>query len=128
MKKRVIALVAALLFAVLSVTCFAHSGRTDANGGHWDNSAGEYHYHHGHPAHDHPGGVCPYSADYGKSQNGNGGNSYGGNSYGVSSGKKTSSATEEKKKSDYSSDAAIGIASVMTAGAGAFLIWRKRQK
>lgn len=24
---------------------FAHSGRTDANGGHWNRSPGEYHYH-----------------------------------------------------------------------------------
>ena len=38
----------------------AHSGRTDANGGHWNRKTGEYHYHHGYPAHQHPGGVCPY--------------------------------------------------------------------
>lgn len=45
----------------------AHSGRTDANGGHKDNKnksgLGSYHYHcGGHPAHLHPDGVCPYSS------------------------------------------------------------------
>lgn len=44
----------------------AHSGRTDAHGGHRDNKnksgLGSYHYHcGGHPAHLHPNGVCPYS-------------------------------------------------------------------
>lgn len=45
----------------------AHSGRTDASGGHRDNKnasgLGSYHYHcGGHPAHLHPGGVCPYAS------------------------------------------------------------------
>lgn len=39
---------------------FAHSGGTDANGGHYDRSTGEYHYHHGYEAHQHPDGICPY--------------------------------------------------------------------
>lgn len=43
----------------------AHSGRTDANGGHHDykniSGLGSYHFHcGGHPAHLHPNGVCPY--------------------------------------------------------------------
>lgn len=47
--------------------CFAHSGRTDKNGGHKDNKnasgLGSYHYHcGGHPAHLHQNGVCPYSS------------------------------------------------------------------
>lgn len=41
----------------------AHPGRTDANGGHYDHSTGEYHYHHGYPAHQHIDGVCPYDYD-----------------------------------------------------------------
>lgn len=49
----------ALLVAVPSVS-LAHSGRTDSNGGHYNRSTGEYHYHHGYPEHDHPGGVCSY--------------------------------------------------------------------
>lgn len=50
----------------------AHSGRTDANGGHRDNKnksgLGSYHYHcGGYPAHLHPDGVCPYSSSASKS-------------------------------------------------------------
>ena len=44
----------------LTTTAIAHSGRTDANGGHYDHSTGDYHYHHGYPAHKHPNGECPY--------------------------------------------------------------------
>ena len=60
-------LVLLLVFCLLfSSVCFAHSGRTDSNGGHKDNKnvsgLGSYHYHcGGHPAHLHTGGVCPYS-------------------------------------------------------------------
>lgn len=50
-----------LIFAFpLSLISYAHSGRTDANGGHYDRTTGEYHYHHGFPAHQHPNGICPY--------------------------------------------------------------------
>lgn len=45
---------------VLSVTAFAHPGRTDSDGGHYDNFNEEYHYHHGKPAHQHYGDECPY--------------------------------------------------------------------
>ena len=45
------------------VPAFAHSGRTDSRGGHYDSSTGEYHYHHGYPAHQHTGGKCPYDYD-----------------------------------------------------------------
>ena len=51
-----------LLFAFSSTT-LAHSGRTDENGGHYDRSTGEYHYHHGYPAHQHEDGICPYDFD-----------------------------------------------------------------
>ena len=59
-------------FLLLCVVCFipvaasAHSGRTDGSGGHWNRSAGVYHYHHGYSAHDHydmdGDGIvdCPY--------------------------------------------------------------------
>ena len=44
----------------------AHSGRTDAYGGH--SGLGSYHYHcGGHPAHLHTNGVCPYSGGSGSS-------------------------------------------------------------
>lgn len=61
-----------ILFFLLLLLCFpivslAHPGRTDANGGHYDRSTGEYHYHHGYPAHQHTDGICPY--DYDESTN-----------------------------------------------------------
>lgn len=59
-------LVCILSIAMCNIT-FAHSGRTDSNGGHKDNKnksgLGSYHYHcGGHPAHLHTNGVCPYSS------------------------------------------------------------------
>ncbi len=64
MKPSVERAVTAVCCALL-LTSFAsaHSGKTDANGGHWDNSTGEYHYHHGYPAHQHTNGICPYDYD-----------------------------------------------------------------
>ena len=44
MKKVLLILIAALL---LASSALAHPGRTDANGGHWNHSTGEYHYHDG---------------------------------------------------------------------------------
>jgi len=57
-----------VLFAVyyLPICAFAHPGRTDSDGGHYNHSTGEYHYHHGYPEHDHydmdGDGIidCPY--------------------------------------------------------------------
>lgn len=66
--KRFLAFLLAFLL-LLSPTVLAHSGGTDANGGHYDRSTGEYHYHHGYPAHQHydmnGDGVvdCPYNFD-----------------------------------------------------------------
>jgi len=42
---------------------YAHPGGTDSNGGHHVTATGEYHYHHGKPAHDHYSGICPYRND-----------------------------------------------------------------
>lgn len=52
-----------LISCIATVLVFAHGGRTDANGGHYNRSTGEYHYHHGYPAHQHTNGVCPYDYD-----------------------------------------------------------------
>lgn len=64
MKKK---LCAFFLLTLLMLSSFiavsAHSGRTDGAGGHYDSSTGEYHYHHGYPAHQHKNGVCPYDYD-----------------------------------------------------------------
>lgn len=57
------------IFLCCIIPVYAHPGNTDADGGHWDYDAGEYHYHHGYPAHDHydangDGFVdCPYDFD-----------------------------------------------------------------
>lgn len=72
-RKGKIIFILCLIFSVLSigVGCYAHSGRTDSNGGHRDNKnksgLGSYHYHcGGHPAHLHENGICPYSASSSK--------------------------------------------------------------
>lgn len=59
--RRRITFLLVLLCLVLVLPVAAHSGGTDANGGHYD--GGSYHYHHGYPAHQHTGGVCPYDFD-----------------------------------------------------------------
>lgn len=55
------------IMASFLVFAAAHSGGTDSNGGHYNRKTGEYHYHHGYSAHQHPGGVCPYSSSYSSS-------------------------------------------------------------
>lgn len=58
-----------LVFSLLPSVAYTHNGGTDLRGGHTDSSTGEYHYHHGYPAHDHydmdGDGVvdCPYDFD-----------------------------------------------------------------
>ena len=70
MKKAILVLSLVLALAgALIIVAFAHSGKTDANGGHYNHSTGEYHYHHGYPAHSHydvdgDGDIdCPYDFD-----------------------------------------------------------------
>ena len=58
-----------IIFLISQVQIFAHSGRTDSNGKHYDSSTGEYHFHHGYAAHQHTDlnddGIpdCPYDFD-----------------------------------------------------------------
>lgn len=67
MKKRVFSILTiCMVIMSMSLSAFAHSGKTDSSGGHKDNKnksgLGSYHYHcGGYPAHLHPGGVCPYT-------------------------------------------------------------------
>ena len=49
-----------LVCSITPILVSSHSGRTDENGGHYDNINDEYHYHHGLPAHEHPNGICPF--------------------------------------------------------------------
>ena len=44
-----------LILSLMILPVSAHPGRTDDSGGHHDSSTGEYHYHHGHSAHQHEG-------------------------------------------------------------------------
>lgn len=60
MKRVITFLFSLLLLLSISTIAFAHSGRTDSNGGHHDYTNGGYHYHHGYPEHQHPNGECPY--------------------------------------------------------------------
>ena len=77
-----------LLFSVITfilaigIVSYAHPGNTDANGGHTDYSTGEYHYHHGYPAHQHTGGKCPYDFVNNEKNNSSSNNETWGNSYG----------------------------------------------
>lgn len=56
-------------FLVLSSVVYAHGGRTDGSGGHYDRSDGSYHYHHGYSEHSHydmdgdGDEDCPYEFD-----------------------------------------------------------------
>lgn len=70
---------ATTVFTANTITAEAHSGRTDASGGHHDyknkSGLGSYHYHcNGHPAHLHTNGVCPYAADFQTDNTSAGGN------------------------------------------------------
>ncbi len=89
--KRISVLLIAVLLLSLTVPTYAHPGSLDANGGHHNRSTGEYHYHHGHPAHQHPGGVCPY--DFEDTTGHNSGTSSGGSGSGKSSGHSGSGST-----------------------------------
>lgn len=76
MKKYKIVIVALLYLCLLTHNSYAHSGRTDSNGGHRDKNnisgLGSYHYHcGGYPAHLHPNGVCPYSSSSSSSNTNN---------------------------------------------------------
>lgn len=70
---RIFVLVAFSAVLLLPSSAHAHSGRTDSHGGHHDynnvSGLGDYHYHHGHPAHLHTNGVCPYAFDDRTGQN-----------------------------------------------------------
>lgn len=113
-----------LLTAVLlCVPAFAHSGRTDANGGHYESATGEYHYHHGYPAHQHydmdGDGIvdCPYEFD----------NQTGKNSGSSSSGEKRETnnavfASENSEKNEGGSNWLTVMLSILVYPAGFFAL------
>ena len=60
LKQSAVLSVLSILLISLTISVFAHPGSLDENGGHYDRSTGEYHYHHGYSAHQHENGECPY--------------------------------------------------------------------
>lgn len=60
--KSIFIIILLFLFSA-NLTVYAHKGGTDSAGGHYNSSTGEYHYHHGYPAHQHPNGICPYASE-----------------------------------------------------------------
>ena len=61
MKKSFLVVIIILVMVSMATPTLAHPGRTDGSGGHFDHDTGEYHYHHGYPAHQHKNGECPYN-------------------------------------------------------------------
>ena len=68
MRKSLLVAASILLLLGICGTAAAHPGRTDSQGGHTDRATGEYHYHHGYPAHQHEDRdgdgfkeYCPYN-------------------------------------------------------------------
>ena len=67
--KKIICFILALAFIVFPASVYAHPGKTDGKGGHYNRSTGEYHYHHGYSAHSHydidgDGTIdCPFDFD-----------------------------------------------------------------
>lgn len=68
MKRILLLTIAACMAVSVTGSALAHPGRTDSQGGHTDRDTGEYHFHHGYPAHQHEDrdgdGVkeyCPYN-------------------------------------------------------------------
>ena len=108
--KRTLSVICTILLLLISAN--AHSGRTDSNGGHYNRSTGEYHYHHGYPEHQHENGVCPY--DYKDTTGENSGQSDGSESQtgGMISKESPSPSpeeTQEPKQKEGISDTMVNI-------------------
>lgn len=116
MKKQIVSLLLCLLvIAALTTPALSHSGRTDSDGGHWNHSTGEYHYHHGYPAHQHTGGVCPYDYEDKAGQNSESSSNNSNNSGGSNGNKVTdnSSSHSEDNKASSKSDRASGLRGIL---------------
>ncbi len=121
MRKQLLAFLLAFLL-LLSPTVLAHSGKTDANGGHYDRSTGEYHYHHGYPAHQHydmdGDGVvdCPYDFDDKtdhSSRSGSSSRSNSGSSYDVQSTPRPSPQKSDDSKAKHISVGGIVAVAIL---------------
>lgn len=94
-----------ILISAIGGKTFAHSGKTDSNGGHRDNQnksgLGNYHYHcGGYKAHLHENGVCPYSSSLSNS------------SSSTSSNSKSSTSTPTSKSSSESVATSSSVESI----------------
>lgn len=102
LKRKIITIILIITSIItIEINAEAHSGRTDANGGHRDNKnksgLGSYHYHcGGHPAHLHTNGVCPYSSKSSSSSSKKSSNS-------KNKSTKSSSSSESKSASEATS-------------------------
>ena len=123
-----IAVALALLF--FAGPALAHSGRTDSQGGHYDSETGEYHFHHGYPAHQHydidgdgkPD--CPYDfVDKTGSRSGSSGSSA--KAAKESGAKAQTTQAAEGKESDGTRSAIAGWCTAGVATLAAFALWRK---
>lgn len=119
MKKRLLTLLLCLFF--LCPSALAHGGKTDANGGHYDRSTGEYHYHHGYPAHQHydmdGDGIidCPYDFDDQTNHSSHGGSSSrsnSGSSYDVQSTPRPSPQKSDDSKAKHISTGEIVVLAI----------------
>lgn len=130
--------IAFLIFFSFSTTpAFAHSGRTDSNGGHHDynnvSGLGNYHYHHGRSAHLHTNGICPYnsSSNTPKSYK-NSSNSYNSNySSNQNSSQNSRSDNPNKKESNDSSNNVVTtflISATVTVASITIATTKKRKK
>lgn len=125
-----IAVALALLF--FAGPALAHSGRTDSQGGHYDSETGEYHFHHGYPAHQHydidgdgkPD--CPYEFDD-KTGSRSGSSSGSSAKAAKESGAKvtTTQAAAEEKESDGTRSAIAGWCTAGVATLAAFVFLHK---
>lgn len=110
----------ALLLLLYVVPVLAHSGRTDSDGGHTDSSTGEYHWHHGYPAHQHydvdGDGLleCPYDSSIGNPEKANAKSS-------STPGKSTTTAytATEKAQNGANTSALVGWTAAGVAGVAA---------
>lgn len=123
-----IAVALALLF--FAGPALAHSGRTDSQGGHYDSETGEYHFHHGYPAHQHydidgdgkPD--CPYDfVDKTGSRSGSSGSSA--KAAKESGAKAQTTQAAEEKESDGTRSAIAGWCTAGVATLAAFVFLHK---
>lgn len=137
-KINLIILSVTLIFCFLLIPdfSFAHSGSLDSNGGHWDRSTNEYHYHHGYEAHQHPDGVCPYN--FVDNANRSNGDSSGRTTYKHTTAQQkrtTQHSTKPSQNNDYSENSMLTdtffvaiIILVLVAGIVAICRYKKAKK